>query len=278
MNGFFWVYKEKGKTSRETLNELERKFRVKGGYEGILDPFAEGLLIVGVNLATRFLRYFQILPKTYLAVLVLGKETDTLDVEGEIIRQEKVPSLSKDIVEWTLRGFVGEYEQLPPKFSALRVGGRRAYEMAREGKEFELKPRKVYVEEIRLLEFSGNKLKFLCTVSSGTYVRALGRDIANRLGTVGYLEFLKRLKIGEISSENAKKVEELTGEDLIPMDEGLYWMEKVEIFEEKFLRGNPVRFELREGFKRVYFKGRFVGVGFLQGNLLKPDRLLPNPL
>jgi tRNA pseudouridine55 synthase len=278
MNGFFWVYKEKGKTSRETLNELERKFRVKGGYEGILDPFAEGLLIVGVNLATRFLRYFQILPKTYLAVLVLGKETDTLDVEGEIIREEEVPSLSKDLVEWTLRGFVGEYEQLPPRFSALRVGGRRAYEMAREGEEFELKSRKVYVEEIRLLEFSGNKLKFLCTVSSGTYVRALGRDIANRLGTVGYLEFLKRLKIGEISSENAKKVEELTGEDLIPMDEGLYWMEKVEIFEEKFLRGNPVRFEDREGFKRVYFKGRFVGVGFLRGNLLKPDRLLPNPL
>jgi tRNA pseudouridine 55 synthase len=278
MNGFFWVYKEKGKTSRETLNELERKFRVKGGYEGILDPFAEGLLIVGVNLATRFLRYFQILPKTYLAVLVLGKETDTLDVEGEIIRQEKVPSLSKDLVEWTLRGFVGEYEQLPPRFSALRVGGRRAYEMAREGEEFELKPRKVYVEEIRLLEFSGNKLKFLCTVSSGTYVRALGRDIANRLGTVGYLEFLKRLKIGEISSENAKKVEELTGEDLIPMDEGLYWMEKVEIFEEKFLRGNPVKFELGEGFKRVYFKGRFVGVGVLRGNILKPDRLLPNPL
>ncbi len=278
MNGFFWVYKEKGKTSRETLNELERKFRVKGGYEGILDPFAEGLLIVGVNLATRFLRYFQILPKTYLAVLVLGKETDTLDVEGEIIRQEEVPSLSKDLVEWTLRGFVGEYEQVPPKFSALRVGGKRAYEMAREGEEFELKPRKVYVEEIRLLEFSGNKLKFLCTVSSGTYVRALGRDIANRLGTVGYLEFLKRLKIGEISSENAKKVEELTGEDLIPMDEGLYWMEKVEIYEEKFLRGNPVRFELREGFKRVYFKGRFVGVGVLRGNVLKPDRLLPNPL
>ena len=278
MNGFFWVYKEKGKTSRETLNELKRKFRVKGGYEGILDPFAEGLLIVGVNLATRFLRYFQILPKTYLAVLVLGKETDTLDVEGKIIRQEKVPSLSRDLVEWTLRGFVGEYEQLPPRFSALRVGGRRAYEMAREGEEFELKPRKVYVEEIRLLEFSGNKLKFLCTVSSGTYVRALGRDIANRLGTVGYLEFLKRLKIGEISSENAKKVEELTGEDLIPMDEGLYWMEKVEIFEEKFLKGNPVRFEGREGFKRVYFKGRFVGVGVLQGNILKPDRLLPNPL
>jgi tRNA pseudouridine55 synthase len=243
-----------------------------------LDPFAEGLLIVGVNLATRFLRYFQILPKTYLAVLVLGKETDTLDVEGEIIREEEVPSLSKDLLEWTLRGFVGEYEQLPPRFSALRVGGRRAYEMAREGEEFELKPRKVYVEEIRLLEFSGNKLKFLCTVSSGTYVRALGRDIANRLGTVGYLEFLKRLKIGEISSENAKKVEELTGEDLIPMDEGLYWMEKVEIFEEKFLRGNPVRLEGREGFKRVYFKGRFVGVGVLRGNLLKPDRLLPNPL
>jgi tRNA pseudouridine55 synthase len=213
-----------------------------------------------------------------LAVLVLGKETDTLDVEGEIIREEEVPSLSKDLLEWTLRGFVGEYEQLPPRFSALRVGGKRAYEMAREGEEFELKPRKVYVEEIRLLEFSGNKLKFLCTVSSGTYVRALGRDIANRLGTVGYLEFLKRLKIGEISSENAKKVEELTGEDLIPMDEGLYWMEKVEIYEEKFLRGNPVRFEGREGFKRVYFKGRFVGVGFLQGNLLKPDRLLPNPL
>jgi tRNA pseudouridine55 synthase len=278
MNGFFWVYKEKGKTSRETLNELERKFRVKGGYEGILDPFAEGLLIVGVNLATRFLRYFQILPKTYLAVLVLGKETDTLDVEGEIIREGEVPSLSKDLVEWVLRGFVGEYEQVPPRFSALRVGGKRAYEMAREGEEFELKPRKVYVEEIRLLEFSGNKLKFLCTVSSGTYVRALGRDIANRLGTVGYLEFLKRLKIGEISSENAKKVEELTGEDLIPMDEGLYWMEKVEIYEEKFLRGNPVRFEGKEGFKRVYFKGRFVGVGFLRGNILKPDRLLPNPL
>jgi len=278
MNGFFWVYKVRGKTSRETLNELERKFKVKGGYEGILDPFAEGLLIVGVNLATRFLRYFQILPKTYVAVLILGKETDTLDVEGKVVREGKVPNLSADFVEWILRSFVGEYEQMPPKFSALRVGGKRAYEMAREGEDFALKPRKVYVEEIKLLRFSGNVLEFVCRVSSGTYVRALGRDIAYRLGTVGYLESLKRLKIGEISSDKAKRVEELGEEDLVPMDEGLYWMEKVEISDGRFLNGNPVRFEGREGLKRVYFNGKFVGIGLLRANLLKPERLIPNPL
>ncbi len=278
MNGFFWVYKVKGKTSREVLNDLERKFKLKGGYEGILDPFAEGLLIVGVNVATRFLRYFQVLPKTYLAVLVLGKETDTLDVEGRVIREEKVPNLSKDFVEWVLRGFVGEYEQIPPRFSALRVEGKRAYEMARKGEEFELKPRKVYVEEIKLLDFSGDKLEILCKVSSGTYVRALGRDIAYRLGTVGYLESLIRLKIGEISLDMAKRVEDLEREDLIPMDEGLYWMEKVEIHDVRFLRGNPIRFEGKEGLKRVYFNGRFVGVGILRGNNLKPERLIPNPL
>lgn len=278
-DGFLWVYKPVGKTSREVLNELQRKLRVKGGYEGTLDPFAEGLLIVAIGKGTRFLPYFQNLLKTYEAILVLGKETDTLDVEGKVIMEKPIPPLNREMVEGVLRSFLGEYEQIPPKFSAIRVKGERAYELARKGEDVKLNPRKVYIDYISLKGFWEDKIAFVCRVSSGTYVRALGRDIAYRLGTVGYLEKLKRTEIGPIKVDMAKSVDEITEEDIIPMDEGLFWIERVDLtgdFGIKFLRGNRVRFEGEGGLKRVYVEGEFVGLGVVEGRYLKPERLLPH--
>lgn len=277
-DGFLWVYKPVGKTSREVLDELQRKLKVKGGYEGTLDPFAEGLLIVAIGKATRFLPYFQNLLKTYEATLVLGGETDTLDVEGKVVVEKPIPTLNGEMVEGVLRSFLGEYEQIPPKFSAIRVRGKRAYELARKGEDVELKPRRVYIDYIYLKGIWENKIVFICRVSSGTYIRALGRDIAYRLGTVGYLESLKRIEIGPIKVDMAKSVDDIKEEDIIPMGKGLFWIDRVDLTGDvgiKFLMGNTVRFKGDGGLKRVYVDGKFVGLGIVEGGYLKPERLLP---
>ncbi len=276
--GFLWIYKKSGITTREALNTVQRRLKVKGGYEGTLDPFAEGLLIVGVGHATRFLKYYRILLKTYEGILVLGKETDTLDITGKVIRESSVPPLGEDKVISVLKSFLGEYEQVPPKFSAIRVKGRRAYNLAREGKEFSLKPRRVYIESMELKGISNNRIRFICKVSSGTYIRALGKDIAHRLGTFGYLERLIRLKIGDISHNMAKLPEEVDINDIVPMDKGLYWMESIHLYENEgriFRNGGRVFTGLEDAPYKVYVDGEFVGIGEVIGGYLKPERLLP---
>ncbi len=276
--GFLWVYKPAGRTSRGVMNDIQRKFKVKGGYEGTLDPFAEGLLIIALGRYTRFLRFFQELLRTYEAVLFMGEETDTLDVEGKVIRKKDVPRLDIITVENVVRGFIGVYEQIPPIYSALKIEGKRAYELAREGKNPELKPRKVYIENIKVLEVLDNRIRFRCRVSSGTYIRALGRDIAYKLGTVGYLESLKRIEIGKITVNEAKPPEEITEDDILPAEKGLYWMNDINLYGKYakiFKNGGTVYVGAEEGTYRVYAENRFIGVGRVVGGSLRALRLLP---
>jgi len=278
MEGFFLVDKPEGWTSRKAMNVIQGRLKVRGGYEGTLDPFASGLLLVGVGKATRFFQFFRPLLKEYEAVLKLGEETDTLDPEGEVIRSSPVPKVTVEDVEEVVRKFIGNIEQVPPKFSAIKLKGRRAYDIARSGRDVELKPRKVYVESIVVLSVEGDRIRFRCRVGSGTYVRALGRDIAYALGTVGYLTYLRRLAIGNFHVKAARHPEEIEQDDLIPVDETLYWMGKVTLEGRDarlFLNGGRVRVDLEEGHYRVYVDRRFVGVGRVSGGVLKPERLMP---
>lgn len=270
--------KPEGWTSRKAMNVIQRRLRVRGGYEGTLDPFASGLLLVGVGRATRFFQFFRPLLKEYEAVLKLGEETDTLDPEGEVIKTSPVPEITVEKVEGAVRKFIGNIEQVPPKFSALKLKGKRAYDLARRGEEIELKPRKVYVESIDVLSVEGDRIRFRCRVGSGTYVRALGRDIAYELGTVGYLTYLRRLSIGNFHVKDARHPEEIGQEDLIRVDDALYWMGKVTLEGRDarlFLNGGRIRVDLDEGYYRVYVGGRFVGVGRVSGGVLRPERLMP---
>ena len=202
------VNKPVGWTSFDVVNKIKKALRIKKvGHTGTLDPFASGLLILVTGRATREAAKFQNLPKTYEGTIVLGRTTDTLDVEGQFIETKEVPLLTSEEVSSVLAGFLGESLQVPPAFSALKIGGKRAYHLARKKKDVPLEPRPIHIYEIALLNLGENELTFRVTCSKGTYVRALARDVAKALGTVGYLKSLTRTQIGPYSLKTAVEVD-----------------------------------------------------------------------
>jgi tRNA pseudouridine55 synthase len=220
MDGYLLVDKPVGWTSHDVVAKVrnilkkEAGHKVKVGHTGTLDPFATGLLILMVGSYTKRAEEFSKLDKTYEAEIILGKESSTGDPEGEITsKSDKKPVLEE--IEAVLKEFTGEIEQIPHKFSAIKVGGQRAYKLARAGKEVVLQPRKVTVYTIENIEYDYPKLKFTAEVSSGTYVRSLAEDIGEKLDTGAYLSALRRLKVGSYSLENAKSIDKYTNYDII---------------------------------------------------------------
>lgn len=193
---------------RRILTE-QKGSRGKVGHAGTLDPFATGLLVCllgkGTKKATEFLK----LDKRYTATIELGKTSTTGDIEGEITENkvEKIPSL--DEVKKVVQSFVGEIIQRVPAYSAVKINGRRAYDLARKGIEVEMPVRKVQIYELELVSYEWPELRIRCKVSSGTYIRALGEDIGAALGVGGYLTELRRTEIGEFSVKDAVTLDEI---------------------------------------------------------------------
>lgn len=223
ITGALLINKEKETTSRQEVNTVSRVLHEKKmGHIGTLDPFAEGLLIVLAGRATKIAPFIEQLDKTYLAKLKLGQKTDTGDKDGNIIEEKKVPILERSKINEIIQQFLGKSLQTPPKYSALKVNGERAYALARKNVDFELKQREIEVFEIGLVNFNGpDEITFICCVSKGTYVRSLAEDIAQKLGTVGHLIELTRVKIGKYSIENSVKAVDVTPEKIISVDEML---------------------------------------------------------
>jgi tRNA pseudouridine55 synthase len=195
--GVLNLCKPVGLSSHDLVDQVRRVLRVKRvGHGGTLDPFATGVLLVGFGAATKALPYLSDLAKEYEAVLLLGVSTTTLDVEGEVTATQTVPPLDEAEIARTLQGFLGPQEQLPPTYSALKVGGVRAYRLARQGVEVALPPRTITVERIELLAWDPPRVTFRALVSKGTYLRRLAADIAARLGTGGHLVSLTRTAVG----------------------------------------------------------------------------------
>ena len=216
MQGILLVDKEAGMTSRKVDNLLQKRFLTKKvGHLGTLDPFATGLLIVAVGKATKCLPFLDSSSKTYEAELLLGSKTSTGDLEGmEILRKD--PRIhEKQEIEETLSSFLGESTQIPPMSSAIKVDGVALYKLAHKGQEIERKPRKIVISSIRLLSQEGPRIRFEAEVSSGTYLRTLGEDIAERLGEVGHLVSLRRTKIGSVDVRKAKRIAEVSEGDLL---------------------------------------------------------------
>jgi len=176
--------------------EPKRPHKIKVGHAGTLDPFATGVLVLAVGKATKQIEQLMGQKKTYEATVKLGVTTETLDPESEeqFVSDDEP---SEDEVEKALRRFVGEIEQTPPKYSALKVDGQRAYDLARAGKEVKLKPRKVTVYSLKLIDYTYPEIKIKVEVSKGTYIRTLAQDIGNTLKTGGYCVQLRRTKVGE---------------------------------------------------------------------------------
>jgi tRNA pseudouridine55 synthase len=232
-NGIILLDKEAGFTSRDVDNILEKRLQAdKIGHLGTLDPFATGLLVLGINKGTKFLPYIDDGRKSYIACLRLGEKTSTLDTESPVIETKEVPAIDETILEKTFVSLLGKQEQLPPMTSAVKVDGIPLYKSAHLGKEVERKKRNVEVFSLNVVSFSGKDLVFTCTVSRGTYIRVLGETIAERLGTLGHLVSLRRLSIGMFLVEKAKKVCELTETDILDPTVFVTTMKHVEIDEQ----------------------------------------------
>jgi len=279
-SGFLLVDKPEGMTSRRALDAVlrARGRRMKGGYEGTLDPFAGGLLLVGLERATRFLRYFHSLPKKYTALVRLGVETDTLDPEGGVVDRGPVPSCDAASLHKAASRFTGEIEQVPPSYAALKKNGKRGYDLARRGEAVSFPPRRVTVHELVLEETEPGILRMRCTVSAGTYVRALARDIARALGTVGYLAALRRTAIGDFSVEEASPPQAAGEAPLLPMEEALahHPAAFLSAAEAATLRaGRCVDADREPGVYRLMGPEGFFGMGACRDGRLCPERLLP---
>ncbi len=233
-SGILLIDKAKGNTSRAEVNFVSKKLNEKKiGHVGTLDPFADGLLIVLVNKATKVSQYFECLDKEYLAKLTLGKKTDTADLDGNVILEKEIPTLTKEKIKEVFQSFIGEQEQIPPMYSAIKVNGKELYKYARNGEEIERKARKIHIYSLDLISFDNNSITFVARVSKGTYIRTLGEDIAERLNTVGYLSELTRTRVGNLSLDKAHKKEEVNEDNLIDIVSALSFMKKHEVSEEE---------------------------------------------
>ena len=204
------VWKPVKWTSFDVIRKIKPLVKpAKVGHSGSLDPFAEGLLIVCIGKMTQQTERLMDLEKEYEATVALGCKTDTLDPTGKVIETADVPALSKKHLEQVMAGYTGVIEQIPPMFSALRMGGRRLYKLARKGKVIDRPPRPVRIDEIELQDWTEKELKIRVVCGRGTYIRALARDIARDLGTVGHLVQLTRTRIGEYRAADAQQIEDL---------------------------------------------------------------------
>ena len=211
-SGFLFIDKPKNITSFAVIEYLRKITQIKKiGHAGTLDPFASGLLIIGIGReATKLLGNFLKKEKIYLAEIEFGKITDTWDSEGKIIfKKQNLTPLSLDKIKKILSSFIGEIYQTPPKFSAKKIKGKRAYELARVGKEVKLPSQKVKIFYIKILKYQWPILKIETKVSSGCYLRSLAYDIGKKLGCGAYLKNLKRIQIGKISLKEAVPLKKL---------------------------------------------------------------------
>lgn len=215
MLGFLNVNKPVGMTSRQIVTLVQRRVKpTKVGHAGTLDPLASGVLLVAVGSATRLIPDAQRLPKTYDAEFQFGRSSDGDDLEGEVREHPELPVPTDVDVKGVLPEFVGEIDQIPPRYSAVKVGGHRAYHLARKGHDVSLNSRKVRIDQVELLEYTFPRLRVRISCGSGTYIRALGRDLAERLGTKAIMSSLVRTAIGPFQISESIDCDRLQAEPL----------------------------------------------------------------
>ncbi len=213
--GLLNVNKPSGVTSRYAVDRVKRLVKpARVGHAGTLDPLASGVLVIGVGQATRLVEYVQQMPKRYSATFLLGRTSTTEDVEGDVTPLADAPRPTREQLERAAEALTGEILQRPPAFSALKVSGRRAYAMARAGETPELAPRTVQVHRLAVVAYAYPELRLEIECGSGTYVRSLGRDLAEQVGTGAVMSALVRTAIGRFTIETAHDLDQLTSETL----------------------------------------------------------------
>ncbi len=292
MNGIINVYKEQNMTSHDCVAILRRVTGIKRiGHTGTLDPMATGVLPICIGRATRIMDYTDFDKKEYVVTFKLGVETDTMDIWGSVIKEENIGNIeAKDILQ-VAKKFTGEITQIPPKYSALKVNGKKLYEYAREGKEVKIKPRNVNIHEMNVENISLPfiQLKVLC--SKGTYIRSLCYDMAVALGTIGTMTALERTRSGVFNAKEATsimKIKEMLIEEvdklMHPTDFPLVHFGRILLDSkqtEDFLNGKPQekgklqidKIGVDERYN-VYGKDGYIGVGILEEKSLRVGKML----
>ena len=286
INGILIVNKPKGFTSHDVVSIVKKTLKVsKVGHTGTLDPNATGVLPLLLNNGTKISKYLIEHDKEYEVTLKLGIKTSTMDSEGEIIEKRQVDfNEIKEKIGVTLNEFIGIQEQIPPIYSAIKVKGKKLYEYAREGKTVEIQPRKIEIYSIELLklEKENNEIQFKVHCSKGTYIRSLCEDIATKLGTVGYMKELNRLRVGKFNIEQALTIEQIKEfsqnensiqDKIITMEEFFKDLPIINLNEKelyKFLNGMQIRIEKQDGLYNIY-KEEYIGLGIINNGKLKRD-------
>lgn len=274
MDGVIIINKPKGYTSNDVVQKVRKALNTKKvGHAGTLDPLATGVLPILVGKGTKLSKYLIEHDKTYIATVTLGEKKSTGDLEGETIEIKEVENITQNLIEQTLSIFLGKQKQLPPMYSAIKKDGKKLYEYAREGIEVERNPREIEIKDIKLLAYEKNTITFEVSCSKGTYIRTLCEDIAQRLGTVGYMSDLKRTRVNQFTIEDAVDLENIN--KFISIEEIFNDKEFIKLDNQKlplFLNGVLLTYKKTDGIYRIKNEeDEFIGIGVINGGKLKRD-------
>ena len=292
-DGFINVYKPADMTSHDVVAIIRKRLprKTKVGHTGTLDPDATGVLPICVGKGTRLAEFFTPLSKVYLGEMTLGAVTTTQDISGEIIKEadpQKLAAVTAEAVARAAAEFVGEIDQIPPMVSAVKINGKKLYELAREGKVVERKPRRVTVYNLEITEINLPKVTMKITCSGGTYIRTLFNDIGEKLGVGAYMSKLERQAVGDFDKSHSLPLEtvktRLEAEDyscLLPMEYGLQHLPVVKIDEarqyDNVLHGRPLRMkkQIAAGNVKIVYGEKLIAIGSADGsNILKMHKVL----
>ena len=285
MNGILIINKSKGYTSHDIVAKVKKITGKKVGHTGTLDPLATGVLPLLIGKGTLCSKYLINHNKTYKVLLKLGIKKSTGDEEGDIVQEEIVDEeiLNEKNVKTVLESFLGEQEQIPPIYSAIKVNGKKLYEYARKGQKVEIQPRKITIYDIELLKIDkeNKEIQYEVSCSKGTYIRSLCEDIAKKMSTVGYMKELQRTKVGTFTIDQSIAVEDLNEKNIkeyiITIEELFKDLKNIELNEKKlqlFLNGVKLSFDLKEGIYKIYSNEQFIGIGVIKDKLLKRDIII----
>lgn len=288
MNGIILINKEKKWTSHDIVAKVKNILHTKVGHTGTLDPNATGVLPLLLGDATKVSKYLIEHDKEYIAEIKLGMKTDTADEEGNVIEKENidVTNYSKEYVENTLKKFIGKSYQTPPIYSAIKVNGKKLYDYARSKEKVEIPKREIEIYSIELIDIEEkeNIIEFWVHCSKGTYIRTLCENIANELGTIGYMKNLQRIKVGKFDIKDSITIEQLMNEMnnikkyIITIENLFQNVDKIILNSselEKFLNGVKIINNKKDGIYRIYNeKNKFIGIGVNKDKKIKRDIII----
>lgn len=282
MNGILLINKPKDYTSHDIVAVIKRLTNEKVGHTGTLDPNATGVLPLLVGKATGLSKYLINHDKIYIATLKLGIKTDTADGEGNVIEEKEIPNINEEKINHIFKEMLGEQNQVPPMYSAIKINGKKLYEYARSGRTVEIEPRKITIYDMKLVEYNktNNEIIFKISCSKGTYIRTVCENVSEKLNTVGYMKELERLKVGEFSIENSVGIEQIK-EDPSIIEQNIITIEKffnnkknINLTEKElniFLNGGKLTKILENDIYNIYVKEKYIGIGRIENNNLKRD-------